>query len=92
MKLESRKCGYLKEKHRNYGNICNFNVRKCYLNGNVSEVNNTYNVLEIDVIAIFPVQKYIPTTIPSFIEHELKKLKSRSHGSGFLVNSCVIWY
>ena len=77
MKLESKRCGYLREKYRNYGNICNLKDRKCYLNGNVLEVNNIYKVLEIDMIGIFPMPRYIPTTIPSFIEHALKKLKMK---------------
>ena len=75
MKLESKRCGYLKEKYRNYANKCNLNDRKCYLNGNALEVNNSYKVLEIDMKDVFPIPRYIPTTIPSFIEESLKKLK-----------------
>ena len=77
MKLESKRCGYLKEKYRNYANKCNLNDRKCYLDGNVLEVNNSYKVLEIDMKDAFPIPRYIPTTIPSFIKQALKKLKIR---------------
>ena len=75
MKLESKRCGYLKEKYRNYANKCSLNDRKCYLNGNVLEINNSYKVLEKDMKDEFPIPRYIPTTIPSFIEQALTKLK-----------------
>ena len=75
IKLESKKCGYLKEKYRDYANKCNLKDRKCYLDDNVLEVNNSYKVFEIDMTYVFPVPRYIPSTIPSFIEQALKKLK-----------------
>ena len=75
IKLESKKCGYLKEKYRDYANKCNLKDRKCYLDDNVLEVNNSYKVFEIDMTYVFPVPRYIPSTIPSFIEQAFKKLK-----------------
>ena len=78
MKLESKRCGYLKEKYRNHTNKCSLNDRKCYLNGNVLEVNNSYKVLEIDMKIAFPIPRYVPTTIPSFIEQALKKFEDQA--------------
>ena len=78
LKLESKTCGYLKEKYRNYANKCNLKDRKCYLNDNVLEVNNSYKVFEIDMTYVFPVPRYIPSTIPCFIEHALEKLKVKT--------------
>ena len=78
IKLESKKCGYLKEKYRDYANKCNLNDRKCYLDDNVLEVNNSYKVFEIDMTYVFPVPRYIPSTIPSFIEQALKKLNVKN--------------
>ena len=75
IKLESKKCGYLKEKYRDYANKCHLKDRKCYLNDNVLEVNNSYKVFEIDMTYVFPVPRYIPSTIPCFIEQSLKMLK-----------------
>ena len=75
LKLEPEKCRSLKENYRNYPNRCNLGDRKCYLNDNVLVVNNSYKVLEIFPKPSFPIPRYIPSTIPSFIEEALLKLK-----------------
>ena len=75
LKLEPEKCRSLKENYRNYPNRCNIGDRKCYLNDNVLVVNNSYKVLEMFPKPSFPIPRYIPSTIPSFIEEALLKLK-----------------
>ena len=75
LRLEPEKCRYLKENYRNYPNRCNLEDRKCYLDENVLVVNNSYKVLEIFPKPSFPIPRYIPSTIPSFIEEALLKLK-----------------
>ena len=75
IRLEPEKCRYLKEKYQNHPNRCNLGDRKCYLNDNVLVVNNSYKVLEIFPKPSFPIPRYIPSTIPSFIEEALLKLK-----------------
>ena len=61
--------------NRKYTNKCNLIDRKCYLKGNVLEVNNSYKVLEVDMRDAFPIARSIPATIPSSFEQALKKLK-----------------
>ena len=75
LRLEPEKCRYLKEKYRNHPNRCNLQDRKCYLNDNVLEVDNSKKVLEIFPKPSFPIPRYIPSTIPNFIEEALVKLK-----------------
>ena len=75
LRLEPEKCRYLKEKYRNYPNRCNLEDRKCYLDDNVLMVNNSNKVLEIFPKPSFPIPRYIPSTIPSFLEEALVKLK-----------------
>ena len=75
LKLEPEKCRSLKENYRNYPNRCNLGDRKCYLNDNVLVVNNSYKVLKMFPKPSFPIPRYIPSTIPSFIEEALLKLK-----------------
>ena len=75
LRLEPEKCRSLKENYRNYPNRCNLGDRKCYLNDNVLVVNNSYKVLEMFPKPSFPIPRYIPSTIPSFIEEALLKLK-----------------
>ena len=75
LRLEPEKCRYLKEKYRSYPNRCNLEDRRCYLDDNVLMVNNSYKVLEIFPKPSFPIPRYIPSTIPSFIEEALVKLK-----------------
>ena len=75
LRLEPEKCRYLKEKYRSYPNGCNLEDRRCYLDDNVLMVNNSYKVLEIFPKPSFPIPRYIPSTIPSFIEEALVKLK-----------------
>ena len=74
LRLEPEKCRYLKEKYRNYPNPCNLEDRKCYLDDNVLMVDNSNKVLEIFPKPSFPIARYIPSTIPSFIEEALVKL------------------
>ena len=75
LRLEPEKCRYLKEKYRNYPNRCNLDNRKCYLDDNVLMVDNSNKVLEMFPKPSFPIPRYIPSTIPSFIEEALIKLK-----------------
>ena len=75
LRLEPEKCRYLKEKYRNFPNRCNLEDRKCYLDDNVLMVDNSNKVLEIFPKPSFPIPRYIPSTIPSFIEEALLKLK-----------------
>ena len=74
IKLESEKCGWLKKKYRNHTDRCNLDERRCYFNGNVLEVNNSIKVLEFYPRDMFPIPRYVPSTIPSFIERPLIKL------------------
>ena len=74
LRLEPKKCRYLKEKYRNYPNRCNLEDRKCYLDDNVLVVNNSNKVLEIFPKPSFPMPRYIPSTVPSFIEKSLAML------------------
>ena len=78
MKLESEKCGWLKERYRNHVDRCNLDERKCYLNGNILQVNNSIKVLEFYPRDMFPIPRYVPSTIPSFIERPLIKLNIKN--------------
>ena len=78
LRLEPKKCRYLKEKYRNYPNRCNLQDRKCYLDDNVLVVNNSNKVLEILSKSSFPIPRYIPSTVPSFIEKSLVKLNVKN--------------
>ena len=68
IKLESEKCGWLKEKYCNHTDRCYLDERRCYLNDNILEVNNSIKVLEFYPRDMFPIPRYVPSTIPSFIE------------------------
>ena len=68
IKLESEKCGWLKEKYWNHTDRCNLDERRCYLNDNILKVNNSIKVLESYPRDMFPIPRYVPSTIPSFIE------------------------
>ena len=73
LRLESKKCGYLKEK---YKNAYKYNVRhkKNYIvNSNTFNVNNTYKVMLYNLVGHFPHPSHIPTTIPYEIEKILSK-------------------
>ena len=78
IRLESEKCGWLKEKYRNHTDRCNLDERRCYLNGNILEVNNSIKVLEFYPRDMFPIPRYVPSTIPSFIEKPLIKLNIKN--------------
>ena len=64
------KCQYLKQKYQHHNNRCNLKNRKCYTN-DFLEVDNTYKIVEYNIEMVFPVPRYIPSTIPKFIEESL---------------------
>ena len=57
---------------------CNLDERKCYLNGNILQVNNSIKKLEFYPRGMFPIPRYVPSTIPSFIERPLIKLNIKN--------------
>ena len=74
MDINPGKCQYLKQKYQHHDNRCNLKNRKCYTN-DFLEVDNSYKIVEYNIQMVFPVPRYIPSTIPKFIEDSLIKFE-----------------